>query len=162
MTSIGFTGTRHSLTSAQQEQVRRILTTPVDWVIPRIERPIFHHGACKGADSFAAIEAYSLYYDVIAHPGKSARGGENEWLCPLAIEHSTEVRPEKTHFARNRDIVNECDVLIACPQYSEPITYDTPGGTAYTVCYARKVGKPVWIIRPDGFIEGARLSSVKS
>jgi hypothetical protein len=146
---IGFTGTRNQLTEAQSASLERLLT-PAEY---GPNRPIFHHGACKGADSFAATVAFGLNYDVIAHPGKSAHGGDNEWLCPIALEHSTEVRETKTHFARNRDIVDETDMLIACPQYMDPITEGTKGGTAYTIQYARKKGRPVVIVRPNGWIE---------
>lgn len=147
--NIGFTGTRYPLTEAQQLTLEKVL-------VPEYGRelPEFHHGACKGADSFAAMIAWGLNYNVIAHPGQSAHGGDNEWLCHEALEkHSCEVLPTKTHFARNRDIVDACDLLIACPQYVEPITQETQGGTAYTVNYARKRGKPVWIVRPDGSVE---------
>lgn len=146
---IGFTGTREKLTRAQAEALETTLT-PKEY---GLHRPIFHHGACKGADSYAATIAWGLNYDVIAHPGKSAHGGDNEWLCPIALEHSTEVRETKTHFARNRDIVNETDVLVACPQYMEPITSATKGGTAYTVNFARMQKRPIVIVRPDGTIE---------
>jgi hypothetical protein len=147
--SIGFTGTRNELPEPQRAALERLLT-PSEY---GLSRPIFHHGACKGADSFAATVAWGLNYDVIAHPGKSAHGGDNEWLCPIALEHSNEVRETKTHFARNRDIVNETELLIACPQHSDPITAETKGGTAFTISYARKQGKPVWIVRPNGIVE---------
>ncbi len=144
---IGFTGTRHRITPAQQKAL-------MDIMVPKYgrERWEFHHGACKGADSFAACEAWGLNYDVIAHPGQSAHGGDNKWLCPIALEHSSEVLAAKSHFARNRDIVDAVDLLIACPQYAEPITKETKGGTAYTVNYARKRGKRVWIVLPDGTV----------
>ncbi len=149
MKRIGFTGTRNSLTIEQSASLEKLLT-PLKY---DGGRPIFHHGACKGADSYAATVAYGLNYDVIAHPGKSAHGGDNEWLCPIALEHSTEVRETKNHFARNRDIVNETDLLVACPNHLGAITKDTKGGTAYTIQYARKLGKPVFIVRPDGMVE---------
>lgn len=143
--NIGFTGTRHSLTQQQAFALNNVLLEL--WVNPDTE---FHHGACKGADSWAGTEAWGLNYHVVSHPGKSAHGGDNEWLCDIALEHSCEVRETKAHFARNRDIVDQTDLLIACQGYMEPITQATKGGTAYTVNYARKCGKPVWIIKPDG------------
>lgn len=152
---IGFTGTRNPITAAQQTAIRELLycNQGNHWE--------FHHGACKGADSYAAIEAYALNYHTVAHPGKSANGGDNEWLCPIALEHSCEVRETKQHFARNRDIVNESQMLIACPQHREPITKATRGGTAYTICYARDHGKPIFIVWPNGEIvkEGPPIPS---
>lgn len=146
--NIGFTGTRHPLTPMQRAALEKLL-------IPEYgrERPELHHGACKGADSIAACRAWELNYDVIAHPGESAHGGDNEWLCPVALEHSCQVLPTKTHFARNRDIVDATEILFACPNHCEPITKDSKGGTAYTVNYARKKGKRIWIILPDGTVE---------
>ncbi len=113
----------------------------------------FHHGDCIGADDDAANIASDIRtedelggWKIVCHPPvKDEYRAHNP--------HADETRPPKTHFARNRDIVSECDILIACPQYTEPITYDTHGGTAYTVCYARKMGKPVIVIRPDGTLE---------
>jgi hypothetical protein len=144
----GFTGTRHELTAAQQRSLESILHPEYGR-----ERWEFHHGACKGADSLAAQIAWGLNYDVFAHPGQSASGGDNEWLCPVALEHSSEVLPTNTHFARNRDIVDATELLIACPNHGEPITKDSQGGTAYTINYARKRGKRIWIVRPDGTVE---------
>lgn len=141
----GFTGTRNGMTKPQLAAVCELLLANGGnntWQ--------FHHGACVGADSQAALEAYGLNWDVIAHPGKSAHGGDNQFLCPIALEHSCEVLETKTHFARNRDIVVACDLLIACPPYQTPITKETQGGTAYTVNEARKRGKPVCIVWPDG------------
>jgi hypothetical protein len=143
----GFTGTRHELTAAQQRSLESILHPEYGR-----ERWEFHHGACKGADSLAAQIAWGLNYDVFAHPGQSASGGDNEWLCPVALEHSSEVLPTKTHFARNRDIVNETDMLIACPWQTERPAPKTGGGTWYTIEYAEKQGKPVTIIWPNGSV----------
>ena len=141
---IGFTGTRNGMTAEQKAALVAMLIPEA--VEPCEERHQFHHGDCIGADYEAAGIAYYNGFRVICHP-------------PIDITRrayfgiNAEDRKPKSHFARNRDIVDESDMLIATPQYMGPITKDTKGGTAYTVNYARKVGKPVWIVRPDGSIE---------
>jgi len=61
-----------------------------------------------------------------------------------------ELRPEKPYTARNRDIVDETDQLVAAPKGLEYLR----SGSWSTVRYARKQGKPVTLVRPDGLIEG--------
>lgn len=137
--NIGFTGTRHGCTAAQ-------FATLVELLFDNRIGSHFHHGDCLGADAEAARAAWEHGYYVVCHPPlddkhQARTGCNHEW------------RSNKTHFARNREIVNNTDLLIACPQYAEPITKETMGGTAYTVNYARKRGKWVWIVRPDGTVE---------
>ena len=61
---------------------------------------------------------------------------------------SDETRAPKSYFARNRDIVEECDVLIGCPSQTRHMY----GGTWYTIDHARQVGRRVILITPDGVI----------
>lgn len=136
----GFTGTRRGMT---MEQVNRL----IEVVGPGSELGMteFHHGDCVGADDDAAgiVFSYAKSVRIICHP-------------PLDEKHRAfngnyiECRERKTHFARNRDIVNESERLIACPCTVQMITPKTMGGTAYTVNYARKQGKPILIIEPGG------------
>lgn len=131
----GFTGTRRGMTKRQQQVLARMLYARAGG---------FHHGLCVGADAEAHELAYLAALDIIGHP-------------PIVTEHKAEIssttfkmmREPKTHFARNRDIVNETDELIAAPFVG---THPGHGGTWYTVDYAVKVKKPVTIIWPDGKI----------
>lgn len=140
---IGFTGTRSGMTPEQITSVAQIFDNYLC-----IE---LHHGACVGADqdAVAILKDDDYAYYIIAHPGISAgsRTGENPHLSQRALKLSCEVRETKTHFTRNRDIVNETDLLIACPP-CEPMP--DSGGTAYTVNYAKKCGKPFVIVYPSG------------
>jgi hypothetical protein len=61
-----------------------------------------------------------------------------------------EERVRKSHFARNRCIVDECDELIVVPIQA---TWQSRGGTWYTHDYAVKRHKPITIIWPDGRVE---------
>lgn len=146
---IGFTGTRHGMTEAQRASFGTLFVFDL-----YAKPPHFHHGACKGADAEAA--ALVRYIDpdsyTVAHPGKIAgTNAENEWLDKDSVADANEVRETKTHFARNRDIVDETDMLVACPA-SKPLP--ASGGTSYTVWYARKRGKRVVIVWPDGTVDG--------
>jgi len=144
---VGFTGTREGMTSEQCSAFYQVISE-----LPEFEIE-FHHGDCIGADDNAA----DIFDDWRHEPGE----GELRIVChpPIDATHrawnkrADETRKPKTHFARNRDIVDESEMLIACPQYMGPITKDTKGGTAYTVNYARKQKKRIVIIRPDGSIE---------
>jgi hypothetical protein len=155
MIELGFTGTRHGMTDAQREAFRKVF-----WELPdRVGR--FNHGACKGADAEAAaiVRGFHLGTNIAAYPGRGAHdeeGDENPWLDKEALNDADEIHPTKTHFARNRDIVNAVDVLIACPP-CKPLP--SSGGTAYTVTFARKSGKRVIIVWPDGTVEDEGASA---
>jgi hypothetical protein len=86
----------------------------------------------------------------IAH-GLHARTVAEEHRAHTKINDET--RPTLTHFVRNRNIVNESDVLIAVPMQAE---HQDRGGTWYTYDYATKqlyqprgIGRVI-LIRPDG------------
>ncbi len=133
--NIGFTGTRRGMTEAQKLSFLDLLR------ILGVQR--LHHGDCVGADDEAATMADNRKITVVSHPPvDTSHQAHNEF--------SVEVRGPKTHFARNRDIVDETDGLIATPCDS---TRQNRGGTWYTVSYAEKRDKPFWIIWPDGTVE---------
>lgn len=131
---IGFTGTRKGMTDVQK-------TVFEAYILPMTE---FHHGSCQGADVEAARIVRKTFRlpvpKIVVHPGpagpwREESGIDNIFLSP------------KPFLTRNRDIVNACDELIACPKGMEE---EKTGGTWYTIRYARKVGKKVTIIYPDG------------
>ena len=139
---IGFTGTRNGMTDAQKTALRGLLREQ------QYDSFIFevHHGDCVGADDEfvnIACEVYRCLVRVVCHPpvDESLRAFNQKANLTMGA---------KTHFARNRDIVDETSLLIACPSY-EPLP--TSGGTAYTVGYAARKGKRVKVIWPDGRIE---------
>lgn len=133
---IGFTGTRKGMSEYQ--------LAVFEGLLEKMES--FHHGSCQGADVEAARIVYSTFLEppeIICHPGPN--DDEHQELSGV----DTKRKEPKTHFARNRDIVNETDKLIACPC---DMTEQKRGGTWYTIRYAKKQGKPVTIIWPDGSI----------
>jgi hypothetical protein len=62
----------------------------------------------------------------------------------MSIYCSSEfIKPEKDYIERNRDIVDETDMLIAFP-------IPTSKGTWSTIGYAKREKKKVLIVFPDG------------
>lgn len=142
---VGFTGTRDGMTAEQAAVFEGFVPLPTE----------FHHGSCKGADIEAAMivrKIFMVHVPIICHPGPDGDPCQYESGVD-DLRHAP-----KTHFARNRDIVNQTDMLIACPC---DMSEQSRGGTWYTVNYAKKVGKPVTIIWPDGSFGGAKLPSVR-
>lgn len=133
---IGVTGTRNGMNNNQDFAVWRFLYG-VD------ENSELHHGDCVGVDTQAAEMAEILGMSVVCHPPE-----KNDLRA--FFEKNTEVREPKSYFARNRAIVDECDLLIVVPMENER---QERGGTWYTYDYAQKTGKPTKIFYPDGRIE---------
>lgn len=131
---VGITGTRAGLTEAQEAVVRTTL-----WSLRHRGGTDLHHGDCVGADEEVALQARTLGYRIVAHPPTS----------PLlrADFPSDEVRPRRGYLERNRDIVDEVDVLIACPATADE---QLRSGTWATVRYARSVDRARFVIEPDG------------
>lgn len=133
---VGFTGTRAGMTAAQKEE----FTT----AIRRMQRAgyfiILIHGDCIGADTDAHKIAVSLDCEIeIAPPNKAKYRAFNKGAF--------DVHPEKDYISRNHDIVNASTVVIATPSSTSEVLRS---GTWATVRYARKTGKPIIIIYPDG------------
>ena len=131
---IGFTGTRQGMTEPQKALLLNLLqkynTTEV------------HHGDCIGADSqfHDLILDYFPTCKIVIHPpektkAQAFRTGE------LVVRLDT-----KDYLDRNHDIVDACEVLMACPKEPEHEVHRS--GTWATVRYARKIGRIINIIRP--------------
>lgn len=134
---VGFTGTRDGLFPDQRSQLW-------SWIV---RNPIteFHHGCCIGAD-FEAAEIVGRAKDVgtvafHAHPSTLAGLTSDK-----AVRRSNVVHPTKAPLERNHDIVDACEVLLACPKGPE----ERRSGTWATVRYAQKVKRHVIIFWPNG------------
>lgn len=135
---IGFTGTRERLTADQYAALFGFIQA-----VPPAE---FHHGCCLGADA-SAVDMVDRVHGravIVGHPGDMP-----DFTSSNCLRLSDELRPAKNNLARNRDIVSECEVLLACPKGPEQVK---GSGTWATVRYARKAGKRVVIFWPDGTI----------
>jgi hypothetical protein len=136
---IGFTGTRHGMKRNQFATFMSEMTK----VLQREKRfkPRFHHGDCVGADA----QAHSFvrkYTHVHIHPSnidgcRAFCDGDDFW-------------GPKAPLLRNRDIVDACSILFATPKHNYE---EIRSGTWATIRYARKVGRHIIIIFPDGSIK---------
>lgn len=138
---IGFTGTRAGMHPLQASAFTKLMV--------HFQPKEFHHGDCIGADDQAA--------DMLA----CEKIGPCKIVChpPIKEEHrafnkrSDETLEPLSHFARNRQIVDQTDMLVVCPLQSE---WQPRGGTWYTHDYALKRGKTAVVIWPDGTMESKR------
>jgi hypothetical protein len=130
---LGFTGTRQGLTSKQALALSDLLR--------QLKPSQVHHGDAVGADEEFAILVGPGTHQV-AHP------------CDVPAQRSRHttpnvVAPVKPPLERNRDIVDACALLIACPAGMQE---EQRSGTWATVRYARKVRRPHAIVWPDGLV----------
>lgn len=134
---IGFTGTQKGMNIYQKELFLSILSAVKD------ETNSFHHGDCIGADKEAhdlvdaRIDRWLFKGVIVIHPPSDSK--------KRAFCTTTEIymRKPKPYIERNKDIVNEIDILIACPKSPKE---ELRSGTWATIRYARKQGKPVFIL----------------
>lgn len=134
---IGFTGTQSGMTLNQQGTVYVLI---LDLGVTDLA-----HGDCLGADNEADMIAREL--DIRRHihiPTNNSRRA----FC-IAREGLDIVYPPKPYLERNRDIVDSTCALIAAPK---EMAETVRSGTWATIRYARKQGKPVWIVWPDGTV----------
>lgn len=132
---VGFTGTRSGLTAAQEAALEALLL--------RLDPEFCHHGDCVGADvSFHNI-ARKQDYKIIVHPPIDDK---YRAYCTDAFE----MRPPMQYLVRNWSIVESTEVLIACPSTGHQ---KLRSGTWWTYRKAKMVGRPIYLIRPNGLIQ---------
>jgi hypothetical protein len=135
---LGFTGTRRGMTLAQKRAIEALLGagTVLDKVLV--------HGDCIGADAdmHALARAAGMRVEIRPCNLNSQRAG-----CQADKYYDT-----KSPLARNRDIVEQADVMLACPSgFKEELR----SGTWATVRHAKKRAKPLFIAWPNGALERA-------
>jgi hypothetical protein len=129
---LGFTGTSNGMRDLQLKAFIRELA--------RYEPEEFHHGDCVGADEEAHAVADQTGWRVIIHP--PIKSIMRAYCRGFAL-------PEKDYLPRNHDIVEDTARMIATPYEPSEIQRS---GTWATVRYARRIGRPVTIIWPDGSV----------
>lgn len=135
---IGFTGTREEVTHPAKMELHRRPSQ-----LPRTTHE-FHHGGCIGAD----LEFHLQVRIVFAGTGAkiALHPPENPALrARVAGDITSDERP---YLVRNKTIVDCTEALIAMPNGLEEIR----SGTWSTIRYARKLGRPILIIWPDGHV----------
>lgn len=133
---VGFTGTRLGMNTLQVEAFHNFLI----YNMP----PEFHHGDCIGADADAHEIVHSLKITIIIHPPIDNKLRAN---CKTDFYN---YRSKKDYLSRNKDIVDETDILIAVPEGRNELVRS---GTWSTVRYARKQSKLIYIIFFDGEVK---------
>ena len=143
----GETGTRLGGTPRQ--------IASVGWLWARFGIKRLHDGDCIGADEQLWHLGQAFRIDISIHPPTIEKN--RAWCGTYDLK--TTVLPEKPYFARDRDIVDDCEVMVGVPrQMSEPRESwrRGNGGTWYTINYARKQDKPLAIVWPNGRINYER------
>lgn len=130
---VSFTGTRNGMTDAQKSSFAEIIS---------LLKPVcFIHGDCLGADHDAhnLTKEHSPETKIAIRPCfyKNMRA-----YCKGDIEF-----PEKHPLDRNVDIVEDGELLIACPK---KMTKEQTGGTWHTINFARMNNLSLIVIWPDG------------
>jgi hypothetical protein len=135
---VGFTGTSKGASPAQlaelEEKLKALFADGFDEL---------HHGLCIGADEQCAIIAKKLGFRVVAHPGLPKDPTNMKYRSDFA--ENDEMREAKPFIARDQEIVNEVERMLATPLTRAEVVRS---GTWTTVRYARKVGRLIDLILP--------------
>lgn len=132
--NLGFTGTRRGLSEPQRVELVETLAR-----LRTEGARDFHYGDCVGADAEAFDVAFKLGYWTVAHLPTDDR------TRAQTFPHIA--REPLPFLERNRAIVEESDILIACPGQLREVLRS---GTWATIRYARRIGRLVILIWPDG------------
>lgn len=144
MTTLAFTGTREGLTAAQRAALSSV----------EAPRKVLHGGAV-GADSefHAFVLSQTIPYGVIIEVWPCDPTRAEFWKRQKdGVFYSGRdyvVHPIEAPLIRNRLMVERCSRLLACPATAHEVLRS---GTWATVRAARKLGKPVTIVGPDGSV----------
>jgi hypothetical protein len=132
---LGFTGTKRGQTQRQRAAVR--------YLFAELGVTELHHGDCIGSDAQADCDIYArTTARVVIHPP------EDDKLRALCHGKRTTILPARSYLERNMDIAKDgVDGLIATPKEFEEVQRS---GTWSTIRRARKLGRHIWIVFPDG------------
>lgn len=136
---LGMTGARDGMTFSQKHTFKQGLE--------HFKVTTLHHGDCIGADAESHDIASAAGLSITIHPP------EKDELRAFKREEGDQEREPKNYFARNRDIVNESEILFGFPK----TMFETKGGTWYTINYGKKIGKPVYVVLPDGSVNSFNI-----
>ena len=133
---IGFVGTQRGMTDAQRNVICELL---------RGLSGEFHHGDWLGADLQAHDLAMALGLEPVVHPP-----GDRD-LRAFCL--ARRIRLPREYAKRSRDIVQETELLIAAPGENAE---RRRSATWSAVRYAKKVGRPILIVYPEGVFKKFR------
>lgn len=139
---IGFTGTREQLSQPQIAALFYLMKDLFPFEL--------HHGDCVGADaeSNAIFNSLRLGTDerVVMHPAIIP----DNLRAFCKPEPQDEVRDPKAPLARNQDIVDESERIIACSRYEYE---ERQSGTWSTIRKALRARKRVDVVFPSGEVK---------
>lgn len=144
---LGFTGTRKGLTPAQRAALPSVLACLPERVL---------HGGAEGADEEFHKYLYSIVnnqYSALSLEIYPTASRAHLWSDDWSIDKcwaEVIVHPQMNPLDRNRLIVARCDALLACPAEPKEVIRS---GTWMTIRAARKLGKPITLLFPDGSIQ---------
>jgi hypothetical protein len=130
---LGVTASRKGMTQLQKEKFL--------YVAKQLNPHEFHDGDCIGGDEQAHYiiqTTFDLCY-MVGHPPENASQRAHQ------MYHRS--HPAKGYIERNHEIVDMVDVMVALPDGK---TEKKRSGTWATIRYARKIGRELTIIYPDG------------
>jgi hypothetical protein len=131
---VGLTGAQQPMTLEQQAHVRSILL--------EINATDTHHGDCIGADAdFHAICLDPALRVHIHPPVKDKKRAFRQGAASMA--------EPKEYLRRNHDLVEASQVLVAAPSGTAELRRS---GEWATIRYARKLGRTLWLVFPDGSV----------
>lgn len=125
-------GSRYGATLAQEAELRDTLYKLREFAF------WLNHGDCKGIDELGYHIWKGLAGNTRCYPPINDK-------YRAFTAHNNIVYPTDTYHARNRNLVNDANLLIACPKED-----NNKGGTWHAINYADKAHKLVKIILPDG------------
>ena len=138
---IAFTGTRHGLTFDQHRSLEQQLSL--------LAPDEVHHGDCIGADAEFDSLCRSRDCVINLHPATLERYRAGCKATPPAVLHHPQ-----SPLKRNRLIVVASDLLLAAPSSSSEVLRS---GTWASIRYARKLGKRVVLILPNGTVNDSGI-----
>jgi len=139
MTKIGFTGSRRGMSDKQRHTLSKLIREAKDSITE------FHHGDCVGADRQAhdTVRRICSNVKIVVHPP----------TIDTFRAHTigSEYRKPLPYLCRNREILNESDLLIAAP-FTD--IEQQQSGTWYTVRHAKqKKKRTIILLRRGGYRE---------
>ena len=137
---VGFTGTRNGMTDIQKEKVDGILQI----LLIKYPKLIALHGDCVGADDDFHKICRLLEIPIEIRPCDLVH---YRAFCEKASVTYKAEKPMK----RNRAIVAQADVMIACPPNFERIKRGS--GTWATISFSKKANVLLYIIYPNGSVD---------
>jgi hypothetical protein len=135
---LGITGTQGGMKETQFTQLRILLHAILPIQI--------HHGDCIGVDEevhLTTLELKPSGCSIHIHPPLDPK---KRAFCATSHgdPHTTVIQyDEKEYLDRNKDIVDNCDILLAFPKSHKE---ELRSGTWSTVRYADSVKRPVMIL----------------